>query len=102
MEEKKIICGDYLYCIEDDGTACITAYRGKNSTDLIIPDQLDGHIVKWIDGFAFNTAMNDDAQAQPSGEADELIEEAGLDYYLDEFSKILFMVICESFMVIRV
>lgn len=42
-----IICGDYGYTVQQDGTASISSYKGTDA-ELIIPDQLDGYSVTRI------------------------------------------------------
>ena len=44
--------GDFMYVLNADGTACITAYTGYDS-DVVIPAEVDGHAVTGIAGEAF-------------------------------------------------
>jgi len=55
MEENIIISGDYSYFLNEDGTATIDKYNGKVGTDIVIPRELDGHIVSVIGADAFDT-----------------------------------------------
>lgn len=45
-------CGDYLYALQDDGTAEITGYTGSD-TQLAVPAEVDGYAVTAIDRKAF-------------------------------------------------
>ena len=50
--------GDYWYRLDSDGNATITRYEGnryeENTTELVIPAELDGHPVTRIGGAAFH------------------------------------------------
>lgn len=44
----------FIYSVNKDGLTCtIIDYAGRQSGDLIIPEEIDGYIVTAIDGFAF-------------------------------------------------
>jgi len=45
--------GSFEYTVNEDGTATITAYNDDVSTDVVIPDQIDGHTVTAIGRSAF-------------------------------------------------
>lgn len=45
--------GDYQYTLDDGGKAAIVRYTGAETGTLLIPDQLDGHIVAAIGQAAF-------------------------------------------------
>ena len=49
---EKVVCGDYIYTVLNDGTVEIVQYTGKTST-LSIPDKLDGMPVTRIGYEAF-------------------------------------------------
>ena len=51
-EVETYICGDYTYSLNEDGTATIVKWKGRDSK-LVIPDTLDGHIVSAIGDKAF-------------------------------------------------
>lgn len=44
--------GDFMYVLNEDGTACITAYTAYDS-EVVIPAEADGHVVTGIAGEAF-------------------------------------------------
>ena len=46
-------CGDYLYCLEEDGTACILNYYGEEP-DLAVPETLDGVAVTRLGPYAYS------------------------------------------------
>ena len=48
--------GDFIYEKNRDGTCTITGYRGEESGDLIIPDEIDGFAVSVIGTEAFKGA----------------------------------------------
>lgn len=52
ISEKGLENGDFTYCLLNDGTAVITAYKGK-STVLNIPEQIDSHTVVGIENKTF-------------------------------------------------
>lgn len=54
QEVQEYISGDYSYIIQEDGTACITKYSGKDK-DLTIPDTLDGISVTSIGDDTFSS-----------------------------------------------
>ncbi len=48
------VCGDYIYCLSEDGQgACTLSYTGKE-TEVIVPEQLDGLPVVAIGDHTFN------------------------------------------------
>lgn len=49
--------GDFMYVLNADGTACITAYTGYDS-DVVIPAEVDGHVVTGMAGEVFLFAEN--------------------------------------------
>lgn len=52
ITEKGIESGDFTYCLLNDGTAVISAYKGKSDI-LNIPEQIDNHIVVGVENKAF-------------------------------------------------
>lgn len=50
---ETLTSGDYQYTLEDDGSALITKYTGKDQ-ELVIPSVLDGHPVTEIGAWAFS------------------------------------------------
>ena len=53
-EPKRYEYGDFTYILLDDGTAEIVYYNSDdNSTEIKIPDQLDGYTVSSVSGNPF-------------------------------------------------
>ena len=48
---------EWEYTVSEDGTAAVTAYNG-NETEVIIPQELEGHTVTWIEEDAFVGCSN--------------------------------------------
>ena len=52
------VCGDYIYCLSEDGQgACTLSYTG-NETEVVVPEQLDGLPVVAIGDHTFNYQEN--------------------------------------------
>ena len=54
------VSGAWTYVVHDDGTAGITAYGGPKSDDLdlVVPSELDGHVVTSIDTSLFASSSH--------------------------------------------
>ncbi len=53
------VSGDFEYTVNDDDTATITGFVGKESGDLVIPGEIDGYVVTAIGEGAFEGAFSD-------------------------------------------
>ena len=50
-DAETFTCGDYTYTLNEDGSAVISGYSGKDEA-LTIPSELDGHPERnWRQGF---------------------------------------------------
>jgi hypothetical protein len=49
---KTTVWGDWMYLIQEDGTAAVIRYSGED-VDLVIPERIDGYIVTAIYSFCF-------------------------------------------------